>query len=198
MDPRDLGAGLDAQLGVEVRERFVHQEDRRLAHDRPAERDALPLAAGQLFRLAIEKLVEAEDRGCGGDPLLDVGLGDLPQLQAERHVVADRHVRVERIALEHHRDIAILRRDVVDDALADPERAVADLLEAGDHPEAGRLAATGRSDEHHEFAICDFEVEIVDREDVTIFLGDMVERNGRHERTSTPPEHRGSLHPAVV
>ena len=57
----DLGAGLDAQLGVEVRERLVHEEDRGLADDRPAERDALALAAGQLLRLAIEELLEAED-----------------------------------------------------------------------------------------------------------------------------------------
>ena len=55
------------------------------------------------------------------DPLLDVGLGDLAQLQPERDVVADRHVRIERVALEDHRDVAILRRDVVDDAVADPE-----------------------------------------------------------------------------
>ena len=88
--------------------------------------------------------------------------------------------------------------DVVDDAIADAERAVADLLEAGDHPEAGRLAAAGWPDEDHELAVRDLEVEVVDREYVTVTLGDVVERNGRHVRTSTPPGHRGSLHPAVV
>ena len=164
MDPGDLGAGLDAELGVEVRERLVHEEHGRLADDRPAERDALALAAGELLRLAVEELLEAEDAGRLVDPLLDVGLGDLPQLQPERHVVADRHVRVERVALEDHRDVAILGRDVVDDAIADPERAVADLLETGDHPEAGRLAAARWADEDHELAVGDLEVEVVDRE----------------------------------
>jgi hypothetical protein len=57
-------------------------------------------------------------------------------------VVADRHVRVERVALEHHRDVPILRRDVVDDAIADAERAARDLLEAGDHAQSGRLATS--------------------------------------------------------
>jgi hypothetical protein len=47
----DLGAGLQPQLRVEVRERLVHQEDLRLAHDRAAHRDALALAAGQLTGL---------------------------------------------------------------------------------------------------------------------------------------------------
>ena len=55
----DLGPGLDAELGVEVRERLVHEEHGRLADDRPAERDALALAAGQLLRLAVEELLEA-------------------------------------------------------------------------------------------------------------------------------------------
>ena len=53
MEARDLGPGLDPQLGVEVGERLVHEEDGRLADDRPAERDALALAASELLRLAL-------------------------------------------------------------------------------------------------------------------------------------------------
>ena len=44
---RDLGAGLNPQLGVEVGQRLVHAEHLRLAHDRPAHRDPLALAAGE-------------------------------------------------------------------------------------------------------------------------------------------------------
>ena len=44
-----------AQLRVEVRQRLVHQADRRLGDDRAAERDALLLAAGELRRLAVEQ-----------------------------------------------------------------------------------------------------------------------------------------------
>ena len=76
--------------------------------------------------------------------------------------------------------------------------AVADLLETGDHPEAGRLAAARGPDEDHELAVGDGEVQVVDREHVAVFLGDVVERHGRHVRTSTPPGHRGSLHPAAI
>src|SRR5206468_5832253 len=46
----------------------------------------------------------------------------LPQAQPERDVVADAQMRVERVVLEHHRDIALFRRQVVDDALADRDR----------------------------------------------------------------------------
>ena len=48
MQPRDLDPHLHAQLGVEVRQRLVEQEDLRLAHDGAADRDALALAAGEL------------------------------------------------------------------------------------------------------------------------------------------------------
>ena len=51
----DLGAHRDAQLGVEVRERLVEEEDLRVAHDRPAHGDALALAAGELARVAVEQ-----------------------------------------------------------------------------------------------------------------------------------------------
>ena len=44
LDARDLGAHLDAELGVEVRERLVHEERLRVADDRAAHGDALSLA----------------------------------------------------------------------------------------------------------------------------------------------------------
>ena len=59
----DLGAHLDAQLGVEIRQRLVEQEHLRFAHDGAAHRDALPLAAGELVRLAIKQVGDVEDAG---------------------------------------------------------------------------------------------------------------------------------------
>ncbi len=59
----DLEAHLHAQLRVEVRQRLVEQEHRRLAHDRAAHRDALALAARELPRLARKQRLELEDVG---------------------------------------------------------------------------------------------------------------------------------------
>jgi hypothetical protein len=43
---------------------------------------------------------------------LDLLARALRQLQAEGHVVEHGHVRVQRVVLEHHRDVALLGRDV--------------------------------------------------------------------------------------
>ena len=51
----DLAAHLVAQLGVEIGERLVEQEDLRIAHDGAADGDALALAAGKLARIAVEQ-----------------------------------------------------------------------------------------------------------------------------------------------
>ena len=125
-----LGAGLDAQLGVEVRERLVHEEDLRAADDGAAEGDALALTAGELLRLAVEELADAQQLGGFLHLAVDLRLRGLAQLEAERHVVVDAHVRVERVVLEHHRDVAILGRHVVDDPVADEDAAVGDLFQA--------------------------------------------------------------------
>jgi hypothetical protein len=70
-------------------------------------------------------------------------------------------VGIQRVVLENHRDVAILRRDVVDDAAIDLHLAPADRLEPRDHPEGGGLAAAGRPDEDHELAVTDLEIEVV-------------------------------------
>ena len=51
----EFGAHMHPQLGVEIGQRLVEQKPERLAHDGASDRDALPLAAGQLSRLAPEQ-----------------------------------------------------------------------------------------------------------------------------------------------
>ena len=70
----DLGAHLHAQLGVQVRQRLVHQEHLRLTDDRPAHRHPLPLTTGELLGLALQHRPEFEHVGGLLDPPLDLGL----------------------------------------------------------------------------------------------------------------------------
>jgi hypothetical protein len=52
---------------------------------------------------------------------LDLAARHLGEPQAERHVLEDGHVRVQRVRLEHHRDAALRRRQVIDALSADPQ-----------------------------------------------------------------------------
>ena len=131
----EFGASGDAELGVEVGQRLVEQEGRGVADDGPPQRDALALAAREGLGLAVEQLRDAQDFRGVADALVDVLFLEAAQLQAERHVLVHRHVRVQGVVLEDHRDVAVLGRHVVDDALADADRAAGDLLEPGDHAE---------------------------------------------------------------
>jgi len=176
-----LGAHLHAQLCVEVRERLVHQEGLRLADDRATHRDALALATRERARLALQEVLDLQDSRRALNAFLHLVLRQLPQLEPEGEVVRDRHVRVERVALEDHRDVAVAGGEVVDDAVADPDLAVGDLFEAGEHAQRGRLATARRADQHHQLRVLDLELEVVDRlSPVGIDLGDMLERDLGH------------------
>ncbi len=131
--------------------------------DRAAHRDALALAARELAGLALEVRLEAEQLRDLARALLALGLRHLRDAQRERDVRGDGEVRIERVVLEDHRDVALLRRQVGDVAVADEDRAGVDLLEPGEHAQRRRLARARRADEDEELAVLDLEVERVDR-----------------------------------
>ena len=116
----------------------------------------------------------------------------LAQAQPEGDVLGDGQVRVERVVLEDHRDVALLRRHVVDDAAADRDRAVGDVLEPGDHAQRGRLAAARRADEHEELAVRDVERQVEDGlHAVVVDLVDFVERDVSHVSSPNSPDVEG-------
>ena len=102
------------------------------------------------------------------------------QLQREGHVVGDGHVRVERVVLEHHGDVALLRRQVVDHPLADADLARGDVLEPGDHAQQRRLAAAGRADEDDELAVLDVDRDAVQDRRRAEGLAHVADLDARH------------------
>ena len=71
-------------------------------------------------------------------------------------------MRVERVVLEHHGDVAVAGLELVDHPAADRDLAGGDRLEAGDHAQQRGLAAAGGADEDDELAVGDVEVDAVD------------------------------------
>ena len=130
---------------------------------RPGERHALLLAAGELARPPVEKTVHSHER-CDL-PRAALGLGPLDRLEAQREhdVVEYRHVRIQRIGLKDNSDVAASRFDVVDPRAIERDIAAGRLVDTREHHECRRFAAAGRPEHRHEGAILDREIEASDR-----------------------------------
>src|SRR4030088_125409 len=115
------------------------------------------------FGLCCIKPCRARMPAARSTPALDPGFRGFSVAQAEREIVVDAHVLVERIVLEHHGDVAVARRQVVDDAVADPDVAARDVLEARNHAQRRRLAAARRADQGHELLVGNLEIDVLHR-----------------------------------
>ena len=164
----DLCAHLVTQLGVQVTERLIHQEDLGLTDDGAADGDTLALAAGQGLGLAVEVLGDVQDLGSLLDLAVNLVLGNLLELERESHVLVDRHVGVEGVALEDHGDIAVLGGDVVHDLAVNEQLALADLLKTSHHAQRRGFAAAGGADQHDELLVLDIQVELLDSNDAPL------------------------------
>ncbi len=142
--------------------------------------DITELPAGQRLRLAVDQLDDIQHARGLVDPRLDLGLGVAFQAKPERHVFRDCHVRIERVVLEHHRDVAVLWRHIVDDVAPDHDVAVGDVLKAGDHPQRGRFSAAGRPDQHDKLMVGDVEIDAAHRLDVVVTLDNLTQGNVSH------------------
>ena len=89
-------------------------------------------------------------------------LADLLDTQRVGDVVAHRHVREQRVVLEHHRHVALARRPGRDVLAADAQRALGRRLQPGDRTQQRRLAAAGRAEQGEELAVGDRQVDAVD------------------------------------
>ena len=157
----DLGAGLHTELGVQVGQRLVHEEDLGLTHDGAAHGHTLTLTTGEGLGLAVQVLGQTEDLGGLAHALVDLGLGGAGDLEGEAHVVVHGHVRVERVVLEDHGDVTVLGLNVGDVAVTDEDTTGVDVLQAREHAQGGGLTAAGGANEYEELAIGDLEVESV-------------------------------------
>lgn len=83
-------------------------------------------------------------------------------LEREAHVLGDGHVRVQRVVLEHHGDVPVLRRQVGDVPVTDPDGPAVDVLQPREHAQGGGLSAAGGADEDEELAVLDGDVELID------------------------------------
>jgi hypothetical protein len=93
-------------------------------------------------------------------------------LQRERDVVEHRHVRIERVALEHHRDVAVARREQRRVGAVEVHEPVGRGLEARNDAQRRRLARTGRPEQREELPRPDLQVDVAQHVRVAERLAD--------------------------
>lgn len=126
---------------------------RRGASQSAAECDALALAAAERGDAALAEAVQPQQLEDLLYPLIDGATPEAAQLQAVGEVAVHRHVRPERIGLEHHRGRPLLRWPVGDVLAVDQNAAAARRDEAADDPQQRGFAAAGATEQREELAL---------------------------------------------
>ena len=88
-------------------------------------------------------------------------------------------MRKQRVALEHHVDGALMRRDLRDILAVEQNAAGVGRLEAGQHSQQRGLAAAARTEQREELAGVDVERQRVDRAKPAECLDDRVNAQER-------------------
>ena len=168
-DAAQIVAQPQAQLGVEIRQRLVEQQQLRPVDDAARQRHALHLPARQRHHRTVGIFGQADQR----QHLVDLAAGlrarDLAMLQRIDHVLPHRHMRPHRIGLEHHAEVAQPRRHQNaargrrHDIAADRNLAAGRMLEPGDAAQRRGLAAAGRPEQHDDLACRHGKADAVDR-----------------------------------
>ncbi len=176
-------AHFGAQLGIEIRERFVEQEHVGTNRQRAGDRHALLLTARELARVAVGQLGQPHHVEGFADARGTLGARHAPHLQSERHVLGHGHVRKEGVALEHHARVAAMRGQARDFLAADPYFSRRGLDEARHHAQRGGLAAATRAEERDELAFGDLQREVRHGSGVAVLLAQSAQRNVGHVRS---------------
>src|SRR5207247_1646160 len=155
-----------------------------------------------LGRAGVTIEVSGDAEHLGGPPhlLVDLLAGRPARLEWEGDVLKHRAVRVEGVALEHHRDppgpgghVAV--HALVPDVYLTRRRS----LEPRDHAQQGRLPRAGGAEQDVEFAVENRQVHPVDRVEIPEVLSEASDFDASHRRgASSRASARGPWYPAVL
>ena len=99
-----------AQLGVEIGQRFVEQQQLRPVDDAARECDTLHLSARQRYHRTVRIFRQADQLQHFVHHAVGIGTRDPAMLERIDDVLPHRHVRPDGVRLKHHADVAQPRR----------------------------------------------------------------------------------------
>jgi hypothetical protein len=138
----------------------------RLNRQCPRDGDTLTLAAAQLAGIALLQSVKLEQRRHLADAAPGRAGIDPARGQAVGDVAGDGEVRKQGVMLEHHGDVAPVRRNVVERAPPQPDGAAVRRLESRDEVQQGGLAAAAWPEQRNDLAALDRQAAVLDGQDV--------------------------------
>ena len=168
------------ELQVQGAQRLVQQQDLRLHHQRPGQRHALALAAGQLGGLASDELPQLHAFQGFAGPLVALLPGHAAHAQAVGDVVDEGHVREQRIVLEHGVEVALEGRHPGDVLALEFDASGGGQLEACDQAQDRGFAGSRRPQHGEEFTLADVQVHGVDGDGVSEDLGEFPQADRRN------------------
>ncbi|MNN36434.1 hypothetical protein D3C81_1503320 [compost metagenome] len=177
LQAQQLGLHFLAQLAVQRRQGFVQQQYRGFVDQGAGQGHPLLLAARKFMGLALAEAGQAHhlQRLVGQAALPGAVRARLVITQAVGDVLRHRKVREQCITLEHHIHRPQVGRHPGYRLPGQQHLASRGLLEAGDHPQGGGLAAAGTAEKGMEGAAPHLEVQAVDRRHGAIALHNIAE-----------------------
>ena len=146
---------------------FIKQDDIGVQNKGTGDRDALLLAAGELFRFLVHMLFKADGFDNSLHFPVDLILGHfpaiyvLPALKRIGNIVVNIHVRKQGIVLENDANIPILRCSVGNVHTILDDFPTARFLDPDQHAQDGSLPTAGRTEERKKFPSLDFKAHIL-------------------------------------
>ena len=158
----DLELHLLAQLLIQRPQGLVHQHQPGPEHQGAGQRHTLLLAARELVRPAVLETRELHNLQDRRHLRADLRLWQFADHERKGHVLEDVHVGKQRVILEDHAQIALMRRHPGQGLAGKMDLAAGGALEAGQHQKRRRLARPGRTEKRQELPLAHGEAQVLD------------------------------------
>ena len=159
-DFQEILLQLLARLRVERAERLVHEDEDRLAHQRPRDADALLHAAGEFMRIVVRDIAESDETDEMPRKLAPLRHRDAVELERELDIAEHRAPRQQAEVLEHHAGVLARARHR---RSFDGDMALVRRDEAGGEPQQRGLAAAARAEQRDELTLAHRRGDAVER-----------------------------------
>ena len=201
-----------AGAAVEVAGRLVAHQDRGAVDERPGDRHALLLAAGELGGMVVEPVGQADTLERLAGPFAALAGGDPPGIDHRQFdILQRRRPRQEVEVLEHEAEVAVADRSALilgerhHLPVVEPVASGTGAVEAAERVHERRLPRPRRADEGDILPALDrqrhpLEGLDADRAEVVVLgdRGDLDERHGRSRRRGRRMLAARCWHPSVA